>query len=102
MDSPPRPGAGLGLSAKAVWQIAERYQQSGLDRGLFDGARPGKAPAVNQEQRQRIIGGLLAASGGAGTLDPTGLTEEAIRRKLVARFGRETVRGLLEGHHLKL
>jgi len=55
MDSPPGGGSQPRLSAKAVWQIAKRYQQGGLDRGLFDGARPGKAPALDQEQRQRII-----------------------------------------------
>src|ERR1035441_5210660 len=54
-QSTPAVGVSLGLSAKAVWQIAKRYQQGGLDRALFDGARPGKAPALDQEQRQRII-----------------------------------------------
>src|ERR1035441_4679400 len=50
-QSTPAVGVSLGLSAKAVWQIAKRYQQGGLDRALFDGARPGKAPALDQEQR---------------------------------------------------
>src|ERR1035437_153086 len=38
-QSTPAVGVSLGLSAKAVWQIAKRYQQGGLDRALFDGAR---------------------------------------------------------------
>jgi len=50
-QSSPPVGVSLGLSAKAVWQIAKRYQQGGLDRALFDGARPGKSPALDQEQR---------------------------------------------------
>ena len=49
--STPAVGANLGLSAKAVWQIGKRYQQGGLDRALFDGARPGKAPALDQGKR---------------------------------------------------
>ena len=53
--STPAVGANLGLSAKAVWQIGKRYRQGGLERALFDGARPGQAPALDQEQRQRII-----------------------------------------------
>jgi len=35
----PTVGVSLGLSAKAVWQIAKRYQQGGLGRALFDGVR---------------------------------------------------------------
>ncbi len=48
-QSTPAVGVSFGLSAKAVWQIAKRYQQGGLDRALFDGARPGKAQALDQE-----------------------------------------------------
>src|ERR1035438_3798398 len=49
--STPAVGVSLGLSAKAVWQIGNRYKQGGLDRALFDGARLGKAPALDQEQQ---------------------------------------------------
>ena len=101
-QSTPAVGVSLGLSAKAVWQIAKRYQQSGLDRALFDGARPGKAPALDQEQRQRII--AVACSPppeGRARWTVRLLTEEAIRRKLVPRVGRETIRVLLESHDLK-
>ena len=31
-QSTPAAAASLGLSAKAVWQIGKRYQQSGLER----------------------------------------------------------------------
>ena len=103
MGCPPlRWGLGLGLSAKAVWQIAKRYQQGGLDRALFDGARPGKALALDQEQRQRII--AVACSPppeGRARWTVRLLTEEVIRRKLVPRVGREKIRVLLESHDLK-
>src|SRR5664279_4804708 len=51
----PLVGRNLGLSAKAVWQIGKRYEQEGLERALFDAARPGKAPALDQRQSQEII-----------------------------------------------
>jgi hypothetical protein len=51
-QSTPAVGANLGLSAKAVWQIGKRYGQDGLDRALFDAARPGKSPALDQRQSQ--------------------------------------------------
>jgi len=54
-QSTPVVGANLGLSAKAVWQIGKRYEQEGLERALFDASRPGKTPALDQQQRQRII-----------------------------------------------
>jgi transposase len=54
-QSTPAVGANLGLSAKAVWQIGKRYLGGGLERALFDAARPGKAPALDQQQQQRII-----------------------------------------------
>ena len=48
-------GANLMLSAKAVWQIGKRYEQGGMERALFDAARPGKARVLDQQQQQRII-----------------------------------------------
>src|SRR5664279_66726 len=54
-QSTPAVGANLGLSAKAIWQIGKRYIEGGLERALFDAARPGKAPALDQRQSQEII-----------------------------------------------
>jgi len=75
------------LSAKAVWQIAKRYQQGGLDRGCSmrssgqgSGAGSGTAAAHHR-------GGLLAAAEGRARWTVRLLTEEAIRRKLVPRVG---------------
>ena len=101
-QSTPAAAASLGLSAKAVWQIGKRYQQSGLERGLYDAARPGAAPALDGEQRQRII--AVACSqppSGRARWTVRLLTEEAIKRKLVPRVGRETIRVLLQSHDLK-
>ena len=101
-QSTPAVGASLGLSAKAVWEIGKRYQQGGLERALLEAARPGKAPALDAEQRQRII--AVACSPppeGRARWTVRLLTEEVIRRRLVARVGRETIRVLLESHDLK-
>jgi transposase len=101
-QSTPAVGANLGLSAKAVWQIGKRYQQGGLERALFDASRPGKAPALDQQQRQRII--AVACSPppeGRARWTVRLLTGEVIQRKLVPRVGRETIRVLLESHELK-
>ena len=98
----PAVGANLGLSAKAVWQIAKRYQQGGLERALFDARRPGKAPALDVEQRQRIIAvACWPPPEGRARWTVRLLAEEVVRRKLVPRVGRETIRVLLESHDLK-
>jgi transposase len=98
----PAVAVSLGLSAKAVWQIGKRYQQGGLERALYDASRPGAAPALDEEQRQRII--AVACSqppSGRARWTVRLLTEEVIKRKLVPRVGRETIRVLLESHDLK-
>jgi len=100
--STPAVGASLGLSAKAVWQIGNRYKQGGLDRALLDAPRPGQPPALDQQQRQQIIAVVCSPPPeGRARWTVRLLTEEVIRRKLVPRVGRETIRVLLESHDLK-
>jgi hypothetical protein len=101
-QSTPAVGASLGLSAKAVWQIGKRYLAGGLERALFDASRPGKAPGLEQQQKQRIIA-VVCSPPPAGRARWTVrlLTEEVIKRKLVPRVGREAIRILLESHDLK-
>ncbi len=69
-QSTPAAAASLGLSAKAVWQIGKRYQQGGLERALYDASRPGATPALDGEQRQRIIAVACSQPAvGSGALD---------------------------------
>ena len=101
-QSTPSVGANVMLSAKAVWQIGKRYQQGGLERALYDAARPGKAPALNLEQQQSIVAVVCSPPpDGRARWTVRLLAEEVVRRKLVPSVGRETIRGLLESHDLK-
>jgi transposase len=101
-QSTPAVGANLGLSAKAVWQIGQRYIDGGLERALFDACRPGKTPALDQQQQQLIIAVVCSPPPeGRARWTVRLLTEEVIKRKLVPRVGRETIRVLLESHELK-
>src|ERR1035437_5261174 len=100
--STPAVGVNLGLSAKAVRQIGKRYQQGGLERALFDASRPGKAPALDLQQQQRIIAVVCSPHPeGRARWTVRLLTGEGIKRKLAPRVGRETIRVLLESHDLK-
>jgi putative transposase len=90
----------VGLTPKTVWLTSQRYQQGGLERALYEGARPGKEARLDAQQRQRIVA-LVCSPPPEGRARWRLLAEEAVKRKLVPRVGRETVRILLESHDLK-
>jgi transposase len=101
-ESAARIAADLRLSRKAVWQIGQRFRQEGLQRALYDQARPGAAPLLDAQEQQRIIA-LVCSQPPAGRARWTVrlLAEEAIKRKLVPRVGRETIRVVLQSHDTK-
>jgi hypothetical protein len=92
-----------GTTSTPSWVIGRIGRSSGLmQRPRCPECRTGWFPALDQEQRQRII--AVACSPppeGRARWTVRLLTEEAIRRKLVPRVGRETIRVLLESHDLK-
>jgi len=94
--------ASVGLTPKTVWLTSQRYQQGGLERALYERARPGSAALLDAQQRQHIIA-LACSEPPAGRARWTVrlLAEEAVKRKLVPRVGRETIRVLLQNHELK-
>src|ERR1035438_7524013 len=48
--------ANVRLTPKAVREIGWRYQDSGLERALYDKQRPGAQSLLDDSQRQRIMG----------------------------------------------
>src|ERR1700745_3776059 len=92
----------VGLTPKTVWLSSQRYRQGGLERALYERARPGKQALLDAQQRQRIV--ALACGPppeGRARWTVRLLTEEVVKRKLVPNVGRETIRVLLESHDLK-
>src|ERR1700693_2217079 len=94
--------ANVGLTPKTLWLTSQRYRQGRLERALYERPRPGKARLLDPQQRQRIVA-LVCGPPPAGRARWTVrlLAEEAVKRKLVPRVSRETVRILLETHDLK-
>jgi putative transposase len=90
------------LTPKAVRSVAHRYQEGGLDRALYEKARPGAAQLLSPEEKQRIVA-MVCANPPEGHARWTVrlIAEEAVRRKLVPRAGRETIRMILQSHDLK-
>ena len=86
----------LPLSDKAIRQIAHRYQSGGLDRALFDRERPGAKPILDDAQKQRVLAMVRGKPPeGSARWTVRLVAEESVRRKLVPRAGRETIRVLL-------
>jgi len=90
------------LTPKAVRAIARRYRAGGLERALYDKARPGKKPLLDSTAQQRIVAMVCGKPpAGMARWNVRLIAAEAVKRKLVPKLGRETVRMLLQNHDLK-
>ena len=91
------------LTSQAIRNIGRRYRQGGLDRALYERQRPGAAEVLDQSQKQRLIA-MVCSSPPEGRARWTVrlVAEEAVKRKMVPRVGRETIRILLLSHDLKV
>jgi hypothetical protein len=95
-------GAGVGISAKAAWEIGKRYQEGGLERAIYDAPRPGQKPLLDAEHGQRIIATVCGPPpAGRARWTVRLIAQEAVKRRLVERVAPETVRILLQSHDLK-
>jgi len=98
----PQIAAVLPLSRQSVRNIARRYEEGGLERALYDKQRPGAESLLSAKQRQRIIAMVCSdPPKGRARWTVRLVAEEAVKRRLVPRAGRETIRVLLESHDLK-
>lgn len=94
--------ANVRLTSKAVREIGRRYEESGLERAIYDKQRPGAQSLLDTKQRQRIIAMVCSdPPEGRARWTVRLIAEEAVKRKLVPRVGRETIRVLLLSHDFK-
>jgi len=94
--------AQVQLTPKAVREIGRRYEESGLDRALYDKLRPGAPALLAESQRQRIIAMVCSdPPPGRARWSVRLIAEEVVKRKLAPKVGRETIRVLLLDHDLK-
>ena len=90
------------LTSKAVREIGRRYEDAGLDQALYDKSRPGAAPVLEENDKQRIIAMVCSdPPEGRARWTVRLVAEEAVKRKLVPKVGREAIRILLLHHDLK-
>ena len=92
----------VGVASKTVRAIARRYEEEGLEEALYEKARPGKQRRLDAGQSQRIIAMVCSQPPeGRARWSVRLIAQEAVKRKLVPRVGRETIRILLQSHDLK-
>ena len=94
--------ANVGVARKTVRAVARRYEEEGLESALYEKPRPGKQPALDTGQSQRIIAMVCSPPPqGTARWSVRLIAEEAVKRKLAPHVGRETIRILLQNHELK-
>src|SRR3989454_8181763 len=90
------------LTPQAIRKIAHRYRTGGLASALYERPRPGAAEVLAPTEKQRIVAMACSAPPpGAARWTVRLIAQEAVKRRLVPRVGRETIRVLLESHDLK-
>ena len=100
--SAPRIAGTVPLTAQAIRKIGHRYEEGGLERALYEKQRPGADALLEDNQKQRIIAMVCSdPPEGFARWTVRLVAEEAVKRRLVPRVGRETIRILLLSHDLK-
>ena len=90
------------LTPQAIRKVGHRYQTGGLEPALYDKQRPGAATVLEDSQKQRIIAMVCSdPPEGRARWTVRLVAQEAVKRRLVPRVGRETIRILLLDHDLK-
>jgi len=95
--------AGLApITPQAIRKIGHRYREGGLERALYEKRRPGAEALLQASEKQRIIAMVCSdPPEGFARWTVRLVAEEAVKRRLVPRVGRETIRILLLSHDLK-
>jgi transposase len=92
----------VGIASKTVRAIARRYEDEGLESALYEKPRPGQQRRLDTGQSQRIIAMVCGPPPqGQARWNVRLIAQEAVKRKLAPRVGRETIRLLLLSHDLK-
>jgi hypothetical protein len=88
--SAPCISAMVPLTPQAIRKVGHRYQDGGLERALYERQRPGAAEVLDDNQKQRLIA-MVCSNPREGRARWTVrlVAEEAVKRKLVPRVGRE-------------
>lgn len=90
------------FSSQAVRRIAHRYKKGGLESALYEREGRGAKQLLDASEKQRVIAMVCSTPPeGQARWTVRLIAEEAVKRKLIPRVGRETIRVLLSSHEFK-
>ncbi len=94
--------AAVGTYPREVRRVLRRFLKGGLAEALGEDARPKQERMLDARKEAAIVAMVCAPPPPGRSQWSTALiAEEASRRKIVAKVGRETIRRMLKRHELK-
>ena len=94
--------AATGAGEATVRRVRRRYEEGGLEHAVYEIARNGAPRLLSDKQSVEIVA-MVCSDPPAGrarwTIELA--AREAVRRNIVERVGRETIRVLLRDHDLR-
>jgi len=98
----PEVAQALGMTAMTARNIAQKYNGDGLKAALHDRPRPGQPRQMDRKKTSQIVAMVCASPPeGYSRWSVRLIAEEAVRRKVVKKTSRESIRLLLKNHELK-
>ncbi len=98
----PQAAKALGMTAMSARNIAGQYNRGGLEVALYDRPRPGQPRRMDEKQASQIVAMVCASPpSGYARWSVRLIAEEAVRKKMVRKTNRESIRLLLKNHELK-
>lgn len=98
----PEVARNLGMTAMTVRNIAQKYNGDGLEAALYDRPRPGQPRQMDQKKMSQIVAMVCASPPeGYARWSVRLIAEEAVKKKVVEKTNRESIRLLLKNHELK-
>ncbi|NRD51220.1 helix-turn-helix domain-containing protein [Corallococcus exiguus] len=92
----------VGVTETTVRTVRRRYFENGLRAALQEKPRPGAARRLTEKQASEVVAMVCAPPPeGRARWTVRLITQEAVRRGMALKVGRETVRELLLRHDLK-
>lgn len=100
--SAPQAAKAVGVSEITARRVAKRYLAHDLETALSDDERPGAKPLLDERQSNEIIAMVCSRPpDGRERWTLRLIASEAVKRGIVPRVGKETIRILLGSHELK-
>lgn len=92
----------LGMTAMTARNIAQKYEKEGLEATLHDSPRPGQPRQMDRNKTSQIVAMVCASPPeGYARWSVRLIAEEAVKKKVVEKTNRESIRLLLKNHELK-